>query len=463
MGRKRLIGAIKLQPFGRACFNLTPVDPLVQQVSEQIRRHRLVAGPSTLIVAVSGGVDSVVLLHLLSELSRPLGLNLVVAHLNHGLRGRASDADQRFVEALAHRSALPFRTLKTDVRQQLRASESIEMAARRVRHAFLSRVQSQRKASAIALAHHADDQMELFFLRLFRGSGGSGLGGMDWSGPSPAPRGGTLIRPLLGTSRQQITEYASRMGLRWREDASNLDRSIPRNRIRHDLIPLLTDHYSPALGEILPRTMEILRSEATLLDALASAKNPRPKPSTQLDAPAREALARWVRRKNLRELGKPATYRDITRIDIINEPRLDKSSNLRFRRGTWSAQIDQQHGSIDLKGAAIHWRKLSKPEPFHRIQNSVEQLDAEKVGKSVTVRRWRPGDRFQPLGMTVPAKLQDLFVNRKIPATERRELWLATIQSGDIFWVEGFPPGERYKVTPQTGVTLRWELTRKSE
>lgn len=438
------------------------MDPLVHQVLEQVRKHQLVSGPSTLVVAVSGGVDSVVLLHILSELSGPLGLRLVVAHVNHGLRGRASDADQRFVETLARRSSLPCRSLKTDIRQQLRTSESVEMAARRVRHAFLSRVQSQRKASAIALAHHADDQVELFFLRLFRGAGGSGLGGMNWSAPSSAAARSKLIRPLLGTSRRQILDYAERLGLTWREDASNQDPSIPRNRIRHELIPLLASHYCPALGEVLPRTMEILRSEASLLDALASEGDSPSKGALDLSGSAREALERLVRRKQLLQRGESATYRDITRTESGANHHGSESS-LRFRRGTWPAQLVQDHGVVLLKDASIHWRKLPNPQPFHLQPTGTEQLDAEQVGMTVILRRWRAGDRFQPLGMKVPAKLQDLFVNRKIPALERRERWLATTATGDIFWVEGFPPGDRYKVTQQTTVTLQWSLDSASK
>jgi tRNA(Ile)-lysidine synthase len=347
--------------------------------------------------------------------------------------------------------------LKTDIRQQVRTSESIEMAARRIRHAFLSRVQHQRKASAIALAHHTDDQVELFFLRLFRGAGGSGLGGMNWSSASPADASSTLIRPLLGTTRLQILQYAERMRLRWREDASNADPSIPRNRIRHELIPLLSAHYCPALAEVLPRTMEILRSEASLLDAFASGGDWPSRDTIELSGSAREALARLVRRKQLLQLGESATYREITQTECSANHR-GSESRLQFRRGTWPAQLVPDHGVIPLKEASIHWRKLAQPQPFHLQPNGTEQLDGERVGTAVILRRWRPGDRFQPLGMKVPAKLQDLFVNRKIPALERRERWLATTAAGDIFWVQGFPPGDRFKVTPQTHVTLQWSL-----
>jgi tRNA(Ile)-lysidine synthetase-like protein len=204
-----------------------------------------------------------VLLHVLHVLARKHRWRLTVAHLNHQLRGRSSAADERLVRRTAQTLRLPVVVEQADVRRLARTERlSLEMAARELRHDFLARAARRRRIPSIALAHHSDDQIELFFLRLLRGSGGEGLAGMKWRSPSPGDPELDLVRPLLDQPKAVLIEYASAHGLRYREDASNEALDFQRNRIRHELLPLLRRKYQPALHRTIARVMEIVGAEA---------------------------------------------------------------------------------------------------------------------------------------------------------------------------------------------------------
>ncbi|HZO83756.1 MAG TPA: tRNA lysidine(34) synthetase TilS, partial [Verrucomicrobiae bacterium] len=210
------------------------------------------------LVGVSGGVDSMVLLHVLAE-----GREIQIAHLNHQLRGRSSDADERLVHKTAKKLKLPCHVERADVKAIARAQKlSIEMAARQCRHEFYARLARKLGISKIALAHHADDQVELFFLRLLRGAGSEGLAGMPEISPSPVDPSLTIIRPFLAATKEEIRAYAAEHKIAFREDATNVSTSILRNRVRQKLIPLLEREYQPGLTQTILRIMELVRAES---------------------------------------------------------------------------------------------------------------------------------------------------------------------------------------------------------
>jgi len=267
------------------------VSGLQSHVEQTIHTRRLFLPGQRILVAVSGGVDSIVLLHLLHQLSRKNHWRLTVAHLNHRLRGRSSDADERLVRRAAAKLKLPVAVERVDVRRLARTLKlSLEMAARYVRHEFLARTAAHRQIPAIALAHHADDQLELFFLRLLRGSGGEGLTGMKCRSRSPNDSAIELIRPLLDQPKKLLRQFSAEQGLRHREDATNAQLDFQRNRIRHELLPLLRRNYQPALDKTLPRVMEILGAEAEFAVKAAEAwlresgrsKAPSPRPKVRV-------------------------------------------------------------------------------------------------------------------------------------------------------------------------------------
>jgi tRNA(Ile)-lysidine synthase len=517
-----------------------------------------------ILVAVSGGLDSMVLLHVLHELAPRHGWQLTVAHLNHQLRGPSSDADERLVRRTARRLGLPVRIEQSDVRRIAWTHHlSLEMAAREVRHEFLARTAAQLTIPSIALAHHADDQLELFFLRLFRGSGGEGLSGIRWQNPSPNNRQVELVRPLLDQPKSALLRHAVEAGIRFREDATNACLDIQRNRIRHELLPLLRAKFQPALDKVILRTADIVGAEADFAAEAAvewlnlqgkgkqagwqatPGKGARSRGKTnraRLSCPTTSfeklpvALQRRVVQVQLLSQGIAADYSLIEQLrssanqrvsiglgqqeikgsgphislptrcaaNSGNTPtgRLDRSatrqslsredadsrgsisvgatpaavSALRDSAGILRLEVPEQEGfrpdsigvilsggagQTEFGGAVIRWR-IEHKQPIDRphAASGREFFDADKVGSPIRLRHWQPGDRFQPIGMAHPVKLQDFFTNRKVPFGSRRRLIVATTGDGEVFWVEGMRISERFKLSEQTISRLQWRWKR---
>jgi tRNA(Ile)-lysidine synthase len=450
------------------------VQDLREIVQRSIVARKLFSRGERILVAVSGGVDSIVLLALLAELAGERRWKLFVAHFNHQLRGRASDGDERFVSQVAKRLGLPFCAGRGAVKQLARAQGiSIEMAARQLRHEFLAQSAERLKCPVIAVAHHADDQVELFFLRLLRGSGGEGLAGMKWSSPSPVNRRVRIARPLLEVGKVDLEAFARENKIRFREDGSNVSPDILRNRVRHELLPLMRKRFQPALNRAVLRLMEIVGAESEMVELLARdwlAKYPRGSKWSRLAL----AVQRRVIQKQLQRL------RVVTDFDLVERLRLQPDKLVSTAAGQFvrreaqgqvamvpaeSRAFDRTEWKLNLRaskrvrfaGLEVTW-SFASGRRFVRPKNEAncEFFDADRVGKSVVLRHWQPGDRFQPIGMKTAVKLQDWFTNQKIPALRRRELWLAATTAGQIFWVEGLRIGEAFKLTEDTRKVLNW-------
>ena len=242
---------------------------LEERIENEIVLRQLLPDSSTVAIAVSGGIDSMVLLALLNDLARRHAWKLVVAHFDHRLRGEESDRDLVLVQNTAEGLGLKSFVGTGDVRACAKESgQSIEMAARQLRHQFLARTAREANASRIALAHHASDQAEVFLLRLLRGVIGEGLGGMKWLNPSSADPSILLVRPLLGTRKEEIEQFAADRNIQFRRDASNDDLEFVRNRVRHELLPLLRG-IQPQVESLLLRTAESISEQNEALRTLA--------------------------------------------------------------------------------------------------------------------------------------------------------------------------------------------------
>jgi len=421
---------------------------LPETIRKAIDRHGLIPAGAKVVAGVSGGADSVALLRALHQ----LGIPVTIAHLNHQLRGADSDADERFVRGLADKLSLPIVVKSVNVRHLAESSKlSLEMAARQARHDFFAEFGD----TVVALAHHADDQVETFFLKLARGAGSEGLEGMSLFQQIGQIR---LIRPMLDIPRAEILQWLKANKLEWREDASNSDETVLRNRVRHTILPLLEQELNPNLRETILRTMNILRAEnewmnSTLEDLTLDVRLPL--------AARRRVLRKWLfensadgvdfdavdkilslmdkgtgttvfelnnRQRVIVEYGKPR-FEHVEHPAGAGQPAQGRLESLPHRlsieHGTgWK----KDHG----KGAGILPAEAS--------------VDAGKVGDSpVTVRGYEPGDRMQPLGMKGSRKLQDILTDQKIPRAQRPSIPVVVCR-GEIIWLPGYRTARGWEV-----------------
>ncbi len=439
------------------------------------------------IAAVSGGSDSVALLLILRELAAAGLLRLAgVAHLHHHIRGRSADDDCAFVQALALRLGLPCEVDHADVPVLARqAGQSLEVAGRNVRLAFYRQALSRLGAQSVALAHTRGDQAETVLLRLARGAGPRGLGGM-------APRSGHRIRPLLEVSRQELREWLAAQGESWREDATNNDVAVVRNRIRHRVLPQLA-FVNPRVEEALARAARIHAADADVLDELAAVEVARlvePGPGRVTIDRARlhqlpEALARRVVLRALKaaEPSRAHGWDDtdavlrlakgtavaVGRVRVeLNGGFVVLTISIPFPLAGGTARADSPVVVLDVPGRVRHplgWWTMEADGPMARdatVPASPTQvvLDAAAVGRQLTIRGWRPGDRVQPLGLGGRKKLQDVFVDRKVPRDERGLVPVVLDARERIAWVAGHVVGEPFRVTPSSSSVVVLTLRR---
>ena len=321
-------------------------------------------------LAVSGGADSTALAVVLAGMQQQLGFRAIVLHVDHGLRPDSA-ADARFVKRLARELGLPFHGTRVQV---VRArGESLEMAARRERLAFFARMVRRLKLDAIATGHHADDVAETFLMRLARGSGAAGLAGLKRISHVD---GITFIRPLLDLRDTELRDFLRRRNIAWREDATNADTSILRNKVRHVVLPWLKANFDPRLTEHICKSAAILRGDLPPLPSPGAAKAP-------------------------------------------NVPNVPKAFELAIVADRGFIRAPQAIGQLPAV-ACISRKALA--------------------GRTLELRTWRPGDRIAPTGMAGRSrKLQDVFVTAKTPPEIRGALpLLADAQSGEILWVPGY-------------------------
>ena len=423
---------------------------------------------ASLVVAASGGIDSTVLLDVLDG----LGYRLYVAHLDHALRPNSA-ADSRFVADEAQRRGLPCSIERRDVGEYARTEGlSLEEAGRRLRYAFLDQVADRTGAQFIALGHHADDQAETVVLRLLRGSGATGLGGMAIA------REGRYLRPLLRVRRAEIEEYARQRSLCYREDPSNRDLRFLRNRVRGELMPLLKS-YNPNIAEALNRTAALLKAEDDLLaeltqEALDTVICERYNDKVALDTTRlltyHIAVQRRVLRAALQGLATADGPFDFARVEQVRgwigagDKRL-RVLGAELRGQGCGARYILRRGQrspiercFDIPGAMVlreHGVKIRvqvvPPEHFDKAQLGGTQvaLDADRLGARVQVRSLRPGDRFQPLGMEGHKKLSDFLIDAKWPKISRDEVLVLT-RGEEIAWVAPLRSSHAFRIKSTT-------------
>ena len=475
-------------PTSRNGFNSSH---FIRNIKETIARFAMFRPGDRVLVALSGGADSMAMLHSLQQLSSELSFQLGLAHLNHQLRETASEQDAAFAAETAQRLSLPFYSHAEDVRAYQGAHNlSPEEAARERRYEFLTQTAQAHGYGRIAVGHTFDDNAELVLMHVFRGSGPKGLSGIP-------PVRGSIVRPLIRTRRSDILKFLTAENIPWVEDLSNRDERLLRNRIRHRVIPFLKETVHPAVPNSLNRIADILRDENTWLESLVepmfedclldrhsdgvaldvgrlgaihpgAQRRVVPKAMAAMTGQLRKLTYLHVEAvlKLLRE-GPPEGH-----VDLPDGLRVDRCYGEIFFSVTASPGRSrakprafgyhlQKPGSLEIPeiGMILNLSMLDRtalPE-FHLAGQGVAFFDMERVRFPITVRNARPGDRFQPLGMRGTQKLSDYFINHKIPHRDRHRC--PVVLSGDtIIWVAGHRIAETVKIGPSTRTILRGEL-----
>ncbi|UCH35612.1 MAG: tRNA lysidine(34) synthetase TilS [Armatimonadota bacterium] len=458
---------------------------LLDVVRKTIDDHHMVERGDRVLVAVSGGPDSVALLDLLSQLRAEYQLTLHVAHLNHMLRAEAEE-EADFVRELAEEMGLSVTVESADVRALAAEDKSsLELAARNARREFLLRAAESAQAQRIALGHHADDRVETVLMRILRGTGVDGLAGIR-------PKADPFIRPLFDVTRLQIEDYIAERELPCRDDLSNRDPSFFRNRIRSTLLPALEDFQPGVKGAIL-RLSELAAEEAAWLREQGAAILERGVVEREANAVAvrlasvsRAAVPvqRRVLREAMRLLLGDTTDLGHNHVEaalrLVNDGktggRVHLPRNLTIERGygKLTLRIGEPEaaepvgefvlavpGATDVAPLGITMTAEIVPRgetaPAADEPPSAAQLDHANTPQPLMLRTWRKGDRFVPLGMDGSMKLHDFFVNEKVPQSERERLPLVTA-GGDIAWVVGWRIDDRFKVTDATETVLRLQV-----
>jgi len=449
---------------------------LIDKVKETIDRYAMLSGGEKVLVAVSGGVDSVVLFDILQHLIEKYSISLTIAHLDHGLRGEESAEDARFVRRLAEGANVLLVSEKID----LGSAESWsglgpEGRAREARRAFLTRAARKVKADAIALGHTANDRAETIIFNLTRGAGPAGLIGFE-------PVNRPIIRPLIEITRDEIISYAENRGLTWREDRTNADLYFPRNRIRHRVLP--------ELGRINPRAVETICRGGDLVRDLLVAVSHLLAPVWETAVKEGEDGRLILRRPAIAQL--PPEVGAILIREGLRRARGDLSGieSVHIEDALRLIGSDRTHGSLDLPGLFVRIQgdelvlsprafpeKEVFSEPVELGQNpfpkrgfsldlkivpidsdearlvpgerTVELADADRISFPLHVRNRRPGDRFVPLGMKERVKLKDFLINESVPFFDRDNIPLLCDQER-IIWVVGIRLSGEVKLTEGT-------------
>jgi len=466
---------------------------LEKRFISSIRQKNLISAGDKLVVAVSGGADSICLLHVLARHRSDLEVELHVAHLNHQLRGAESDADASYVSNLARKLGVPATIERRDVAAYHgQKGGSLEEAAREVRYGFLAEVSRTMDDTKVATGHTRDDHIETILLHLLRGTGTVGLCGLQSRSLLPyGENGGPLevVRPLLAVTRQETVDYCRQHRLSPRSDSSNESISFLRNRIRLELLPVLR-RYNPSIDRVLVRLADIAGDDISFIEEQASLVWPdlayKDGDALYLDINKMLALRRAIQRQVLRKAVKQlkGDLKDIeaNHIEAMVES-ISKPAGKRFylpdgltlsteygrlvltptRASMCPLPPLQSRASINIPGETdLHgWRVRADiaQESFGSDNGFTASFDLDKVGKKLVVRRRRPGDRFQPLGMNQTKKLQDFMVDAKIPRMWRDRVPLVSSDK-QILWVVGWRVDDRVKITEKTKKILRLQFER---
>lgn len=434
--------------------------------AEAIKTYGLIARGQTVVCGVSGGADSVALLYSLLTLSAQLEFKVCAAHLNHGIRGESAEHDEQFVRDLCEFYGVPLYCERLDIPAVARAQKlTLEQAGREERYAFLERARLYFGAERIAVAHHMDDQAESVLLHMTRGSGLSGLTGMQ-------PMRDKLIRPLLFVRRSEIEEYLSREGLAYCIDETNLEPGGTRNRIRLDILPYIEKHINPAIVTTLCSMAELLLRDEKYLSAQAQTALSTCKREGGYDRRAMQKLELPILTRAIRIALKDAgAEADIERVHVekvidflkartgarLHLPFVEAWTSYDLICFGMSEELPEFSAKLNIPGETVtplgtFVSEILEGGGFLR-DSTIACMDLAKLDPdALVVRTRKDGDRFYPVGAPGRRKLKSYFIDKKVPRDKRN---LPLICGVEVLFVPGYAVSETVKVDEQTQKTLR--------
>jgi len=437
---------------------------MLQKIQSYINENQLLAPDKTVVVAVSGGADSVALWHILKN----LGYDCAIAHCNFHLRGEESNRDEEFVRRLAEKYQTPFYKIDFDTAKYADENGiSIEMAARDLRYEWFYRLLDELQAQAIAVAHHADDNIETMLMNLVRGTGLRGLTGIP-------NKNDKVVRPLLCCSRKEIEQYLRENDLDFVEDSTNKLNDYQRNKIRNQIIPLL-EQINPSVRQTLYETSERLGETYKIYSEkikYISEKIVSYEANTtkiNIEKLKQETAYKTI----LFEILHPFGFNSAV-IGQISET-LCKESGKQFFSETHCLLKDRDFLIVHKKQSLddniiytisentekirepieIQFKKITKTADFQVSKNRNEiNVDFAKLQFPLTLRRWRKGDIFQPFGLKGKKKVSDFFIDNKLSLIEKKSYWLL-LSGNEIVWIVGYRTDHRFRVTDTTSEVLQ--------
>jgi tRNA(Ile)-lysidine synthase len=477
----------------------------LQTVKDTISSYNMFQPNDSVLVGVSGGPDSIALLHVLLALAPIFPLKLGIAHLNHCLRKNESDRDEAFVASLAQTLGLPCYVKRENVVEyQCKHRLSLEEAGRHLRYSFFDEIVKKNRFNKIALGHHCDDNAELILMYLFRGTGPLGISGI------PPVRDKRIVRPLIKSTRSEIIKFLAEKSLPYVSDQSNTDTRYLRNRIRHQLMPTLRKYYNPKIAESLHRLSSITRSEEEWIEGLINSmfensvialqKNKIILSVTKLTEVHTAAQKRIIRKAIVRVKGglKRITLAHLDAVmDLLKsarrDGRLDLPDRIVIKREDellsiskekialrdlrdFEIELSEKHrrmekplfeynilkpGSLYIKETGIRLKfseiRDAKIEDICNAGYQVAFFDMKTVSFPLVVRNIKPGDCFSPLGMTGTQKVKKFFSNKKVSRTDRL-MCPVVLSKGKLIWVVGHRIDDSVRVKSSTGSMLKGEL-----
>jgi tRNA(Ile)-lysidine synthase len=438
-----------------------------QRVKAFIEKHQLLSSKGTLLVAVSGGVDSMVLLDLMQQ----IGVDVAVAHCNFLLRGVESDGDEQLVKDYCQLKNLGFHLARINTRQYAEEHKiSIQEAARELRYEWFRKLVTEYGYSAVATAHHATDQVETMLLQMLRGTGIRGLQGM-------LPENHLVIRPLLEITRKEIVDYARQYKIVFREDSSNTSDKYSRNLLRKEVLPVL-EKINPAFEQHFVQTSMVVQQLNGWLESEVEkwAKKHLLSTSRSVKIPLKPLLKHKASQVLLFELLQPFGFSSATITQVYKA--LQEQSGKLFFSHTHRLIKDREEliisrfAASDKSGVFFITTKNDElttpeftitinhiPKPDNLFVNpGTALLDSDLVKFPLVVRQWQPGDKFKPLGMKGWKKVSDFLTDLKLSIADKERVWVME-SDGEIIWIAGWRIDNRYKITKKTKRVIQMNWT----